>query len=77
MIVAVLGANGQLGSDLIRKSREFQNIETLALARKDLDIRQLAPIAEVLSTKQFDALVNCTSYHKPTKWRNAPRKHSG
>ncbi len=64
MIVAVLGANGQLGSDLIRVASEFRDIETLALTRKDLDVCELASIPEVLSTKRFDVLANCTSYHK-------------
>jgi len=64
MIVAVLGANGQLGSDLVRLAREFRNIETLSLTRKDLDVCELASIPEVLSGKRFDVLVNCTSYHK-------------
>ena len=64
MIVAVLGANGQLGSDLVRVAREFRDIESLALTRKDLDVCALASIPEVLSGKRFDVLVNCTSYHK-------------
>ncbi len=64
MIVAVLGANGQLGSDIVRIAREFPHVETLGLTRKDLDVCELASIPEVLSRKQFDVLVNCTSYHK-------------
>lgn len=64
MIVAVLGANGQLGSDIVRGAHEFGDIETLALTRKDLDVCELASIAEVLAAKRFDVLVNCTSYHK-------------
>jgi dTDP-4-dehydrorhamnose reductase len=64
MIVAVLGANGQLGSDLVRVAREFRDIESLTLTRKDLDVCALASIPEVLSGKRFDVLVNCASYHK-------------
>lgn len=64
MIVAVLGANGQLGSDLVRVASEFRGVETLAVTRKDLDVCQRAAIPEVLSAKRFDAVVNCTSYHK-------------
>lgn len=64
MIVAVLGASGQLGSDLVRVAREFPDVVTLALTRKDLDVCDLLSIPEVLSAKRFDALVNCTSYHK-------------
>ncbi len=64
MIVAVLGSNGQLGSDLVRMAREFGNVETLALCRKDLDVRDLSAFTEVLGRQRFDVLVNCTSYHK-------------
>jgi dTDP-4-dehydrorhamnose reductase len=64
MIVAVLGANGQLGSDFVRMAREFGDAETLALTRKDLDVRDLSAITEVLVKQRFDVLVNCTSYHK-------------
>lgn len=64
MIVAVLGANGQLGSDLVRTARECHGVETLALTRKDLDVCDLPSIPKVLGKMRFDALVNCTSYHK-------------
>lgn len=64
MIVAVLGASGQLGSDLVRMVKDFPSVETLPLTRKDLDVCNLPSIPEVLSEKQFDVLLNCTSYHK-------------
>src|SRR5437899_8169149 len=64
MIVAVLGSNGQLGSDLVRMARGFGDVETLALCRKDLDVRDLSAVTEVLGRQRFNVLVNCTSYHK-------------
>ncbi|HKW63902.1 MAG TPA: dTDP-4-dehydrorhamnose reductase [Candidatus Acidoferrum sp.] len=64
MIVAVLGANGQLGSDLVRVAREFQDMKTLPLTRQHLDVCDLASIPQALAEKEFDAVVNCTSYHK-------------
>jgi len=65
MIVAVLGANGQLGSDILRVASTLNgSFKTLALTRTDLDVRNASDIAHVLSKHQFDALVNCTSYHK-------------
>jgi dTDP-4-dehydrorhamnose reductase len=63
MIIAVLGANGQLGSDLVRAAGSF-GFEALALCRKDLDVCDLRAIPEVLGKRRFDVLVNCTSYHK-------------
>jgi dTDP-4-dehydrorhamnose reductase len=64
MIVAVLGADGQLGSDIVRVAKEFRDIETLPMTKRDLDVCKLASIQEVLSGMQFDVLVNCASYHK-------------
>jgi len=65
MIVAVLGANGQLGSDILRLAAASDDeFKTLALTRKDLDVRDLSSIPAVLSKFQFDVLVNCTGYHK-------------
>jgi dTDP-4-dehydrorhamnose reductase len=63
MIVAVLGANGQLGSDILRAATGL-GIETVPLCRKDLDVCELRAIPEVLEREQFDVLINCTGYHK-------------
>jgi len=65
MIVAVLGANGQLGSDILRViSADPRRDQALPLSRKDLDISNLEAIPTVLSKFRFDVLVNCTGYHK-------------
>jgi len=65
MIVAVLGANGQLGSDIVRAASAPEgHFETLALTRKDFDVCDLPAISTALSRYEFHVLVNCTSYHK-------------
>lgn len=65
MIVAVLGAKGQLGSDIIRAAALGEGgIQTVSLHRGDLDVRDLQAIPGVLEEKRFDVLVNCTGYHK-------------
>jgi dTDP-4-dehydrorhamnose reductase len=65
MIVAVLGANGQLGSDILRViSADPRRDQVLPLSRKDLDISNLEAIPAVLSKLRFEVLVNCTGYHK-------------
>jgi dTDP-4-dehydrorhamnose reductase len=65
MIVAILGANGQLGSDILRASAADPGRDrVLPLSRTDLDISNLEAIPAVLSRLEFDALVNCTGYHK-------------
>ena len=65
MIVAVVGANGQLGSDILRAAAaEGFGIETLALCRDDLDVCELGAIPGALARERFDVLINCTGYHK-------------
>jgi dTDP-4-dehydrorhamnose reductase len=65
MIVAVLGANGQLGSDILRVSRAGSVCtDAVALCRNDLDVSDLDAIPIALSRHRFDVLVNCTGYHK-------------
>jgi dTDP-4-dehydrorhamnose reductase len=65
MIAAVLGANGQLGSDILRAAAAGGfGIETLALCRKDLDVSDLGGIPGALAKERFDVLINCTGYHK-------------
>jgi dTDP-4-dehydrorhamnose reductase len=65
MIVAVLGANGQLGSDIVRAAGATNgSCVAFALTRMDLDVCDFGAISSVLSKHKFDVLVNCTSYHK-------------
>lgn len=65
MRILVLGANGQLGSDLLCACElQFTKAKTIALCRHDLDISNLDAIKTVLSGYEFEALINCASYHK-------------
>ena len=65
MKVALLGANGQLGSDIHRELSECgARFTVLPLHRRDLDVSRTEDIAPFLNDLDFDVLVNCTSYHK-------------
>lgn len=65
MRVLLLGANGQLGTDLLNAhAARPGKIELAPLCRRDLDVTDLEAIPRVLSAHKFDALINCTSYHK-------------
>ncbi|MGH2551600.1 MAG: SDR family oxidoreductase, partial [Thermomicrobiales bacterium] len=65
MRVVLLGANGQLGSDLVERHRESRPKWTLRpLIRNDVDVSHPDTLRELLANEQFDALVNCTGYHK-------------
>ena len=65
MKVIVLGPNGQLGSDIFAaNARNGGGIDIEGVGRDALDVTDLDRIEGVLGPMSFDALVNCTSYHK-------------
>ena len=65
MKVLVLGANGQLGSDLLEACRKrAPTFAPIAFTRHDLDVSCLHDIIPRLQAMDFDVLVNCTGYHK-------------
>ncbi|WP_339950773.1 dTDP-4-dehydrorhamnose reductase [uncultured Albimonas sp.] len=76
MKVLLLGPNGQLGHDLTAAhaaapDRVAGGIELIPFGRDKLDVSAPAGIAETLSGVEFDALVNCTSYHKTDEVEDA------
>ncbi len=64
MRVVLLGAGGQLGTDLRRAHAEVGgSFELVPLSRDKLDVT--APeLEEQLGDLRFDVLVNCTGYHR-------------
>lgn len=64
MTILLLGANGQLGSDIIRMNQISETPhEIIALERSDVDISDLNALHHKLARYSFDVLLNCTSYH--------------
>ena len=65
MKILLLGAAGQLGSDLLRLAvDEIAGCEITPWTRAQLDVERIESIRAVLATWDFDVLINCTSYHK-------------
>ncbi len=60
--IAVIGANGQLGSELVRYFTE-QSIEVADLTHEDIEISDLDKTRDVLSVINPDAVVNTAAYH--------------
>ncbi len=65
MRVVLLAPNGQLGHD-VRSAHEKAGgpFELMTLSRDRLDVATPGAIEETLGGLNFDALINCTSYHK-------------
>lgn len=71
MKVLVLGANGQLGSDVIRVLKE-RHIPSFAASRKEVDIRLPKEIKQLCETQKPDAIVNCAAFHDVVKCEDDP-----
>ena len=64
MRVVLLGPDGQLGRDIrAAHARTGADIELICLNRAALDVTDSAAIETKLGDRDFDALINCTSYH--------------
>jgi dTDP-4-dehydrorhamnose reductase len=61
VIVAVTGAAGQLGVDLVEHCTSMGD-DVVALDRSSLDITDAAAVRELLSSVRPDAVVNCAAY---------------
>ena len=60
-----MGPHGQLGSDIFAvAARNDTAHELVGVDRSQLDVTNLDDIERILESIAFDALVNCTSYHK-------------
>jgi dTDP-4-dehydrorhamnose reductase len=71
MRIVIVGAGGQLGSDLaevLRQSRE----DVVPLTRQDLDITDSKALREKLTRYAPDLIMNCSVYHPVDECENHP-----
>lgn len=61
MKVAIVGSNGQLGSDLVRVFSEKH--EVVSLNHADIKVEDIDSVKTVLSALQPDAVINTSAYH--------------
>ena len=65
MKALLLGPNGQLGHDVRRARKDAPNaVEPIPLDRAALDVSAPEAVERTLGAMDFDALVNCTGYHR-------------
>ena len=62
MRVVIIGAAGQLGSDLAAMLRQSHQ-EVLPLTRQDLDITDAQAVRNILTQQAPDVIMNCAVYH--------------
>ena len=59
--IAVIGAAGQLGSEVVEACRRAGH-QTLALTRDQLDVTQTEQVAKALGVRPVDAVINCAAH---------------
>ena len=71
MRVMIIGAGGQLGSDIVEALRESQDT-VIPLARKDLDVTEPSAVREKLAEHVPDVILNCSVYHPVDECESHP-----
>ncbi len=66
MKVAVVGANGQLGSDVVDLFRQ-NNHDVAALTHADIEIKDLESVQSNLAKEQPEVVINTAAYHNVEK----------
>jgi dTDP-4-dehydrorhamnose reductase len=72
MKVAVIGANGQLGSDLVRTKP--QGVELISLTHRDIEISNLNSVMETFKSLKTDAVINTAAFHKTDLCEDKPKE---
>lgn len=71
MKVAIIGADGQLGTDICLEFLKTNN-EIIQLTEKDLDISNLQMVSKVLDSVRPDILINTAAFHHVEKCQENP-----
>src|SRR3989338_2449467 len=62
--IAVIGANGQLGTDLIKVFSKDSDIQLFPLTHKDIDIVDKNTTNQVINRIKPDIVINTAAYHR-------------
>jgi dTDP-4-dehydrorhamnose reductase len=71
MKAAIIGADGQLGSDLVKS---FRKEEAILLYYPEFDITQPDKVKKVLSSLEADVIINTAAYHKVDECEDNPQE---
>jgi dTDP-4-dehydrorhamnose reductase len=73
MKVAVIGANGQLGSDLCRVLNA-KKLEVVPLTRRDVDVSDAAQVDRALDAARPEVVISTAAYHKVDECERQPER---
>jgi len=71
MKVAIIGANGQLGTDLCR-ILAGQKVSVLPLTRREIDVSDSTQVDRVLGPLQADVVISTAAFHKVEECEKQP-----
>ncbi|MFB6225222.1 MAG: sugar nucleotide-binding protein, partial [Candidatus Paceibacteria bacterium] len=72
--VAIIGSNGQLGSDLSSQFKEGGNFTVIDLTHDDIDVSKRQSVEVCLNEHSPDVVVNTAAVHDLKKCDNNPKK---
>ena len=72
MKVAVIGANGQLGTDLVRILQAQRRMEVFPLTRANLDVRNVQSVHQALVALEPDIVINTAAYTRVDESEDRP-----
>ncbi|MCK4255888.1 NAD(P)-dependent oxidoreductase, partial [candidate division WOR-3 bacterium] len=71
MRVVIIGAEGQLGSDLVRA---FQGEDIVPLSENDVDIVNINKLKEIISSESPDLVINTAAFSNVPQCEREPEK---
>ncbi|MFH0992619.1 MAG: dTDP-4-dehydrorhamnose reductase [bacterium] len=69
--VAIIGSNGQLGSDLVEAFKK-QDVEVIGLTHDDIQIENIDSVSNVLRSLAPGVILNTAAFHVAQKCEDAP-----
>jgi dTDP-4-dehydrorhamnose reductase len=72
MNVAVLGANGQLGTELVRAFGSVEGYSVYPLTHDEIEVTDAESVRAVLGQVRLHAVVNCTAFHRVDECEERP-----
>lgn len=72
--VALIGANGQLGTDIVKVFSKDSFFKILPLTREDIDVTDAKRTEKVLTSLNPDIIINTAAYHRVDEVEDNPEK---
>lgn len=72
--VVIIGANGQLGTDIVKVFSQEKRFKLYPLLHKDIEITRLSQVKRKLGLIKPDIVINTAAYHKVDEVEDNPEK---